>query len=143
MSQSTNVNFSMDRWEYPVKPTWTRGQVFAGPLAAGTTLLEVSVSPGHKGYIWGYSLAENDPNGNVFLVRWVSGGKTYQQMILIHGPGAVEVAGDRAINDGSPADPGTSIVVQILHAASADTLYSADILWGQVPLERRSSGHGQ
>jgi len=88
---SSNVNYPMNqlRWGYPVEPIWTYSPVSTGPLAAGTVLLSQPVSSGYNGYIWGYFLSQNDPNGNVFLVQWVNGTTVYQQMIVMNGPGTI------------------------------------------------------
>jgi len=131
---SSYVNYPMNqlRWGYPVEPTWTYSPVSTGPLAAGTALLSQPVSPGYNGYIWGYFLSENDPNGNTFLIQWVNGTTVYQQMIVMNGPGTINFISVKAINDGLPASPNTTMVIQILNAASTNTLYMAGILWGQV-----------
>jgi len=131
---SSNVNYPMNqlRWGYPVEPIWTYSPVSTGPLAAGTVLLSQPVSSGYNGYIWGYFLSENDPNGNVFLIQWVNGSNTYQQMIVMNGPGTINFMSVKAINDGIPASPNTTMTVQILNAASTNALYMAGILYGQV-----------
>ena len=131
---SSYVNYPMNqlRWGYPVEPTWTYSPVSTGPLAAGTALLSQPVSSGYNGYIWGYFLSENDPNGNTFLIQWVNGTTVYQQMIVMNGPGTINFISVKAINDGLPASPNTTMVIQILNAASTNTLYMAGILWGQV-----------
>jgi len=132
---SSYVNYPMNqlRWGYPVEPIWTYSPVSTGPLAAGTVLLAQPVSSGYNGYIWGYFLSENDPNGNMFMIKWVSGTNTYQQMVVMNGPGTINFISVKAINDGLPASPNTTMVIQILNAASTNTLYMAGILWGQVP----------
>ena len=132
---SSNVNYPMNqlRWGYPVEPIWTYSPVSTGPLAAGTVLLAQPVSSGYNGYIWGYFLSENDPNGNVFLIQWVNGTTVYQQMIVMNGPGTINFISVKAINDGIPASPNTTMVVKILNAASTNALYMAGILYGQVP----------
>ena len=131
---STNVNYPMNqlRWGYPVEPIWTYGPVSTGPLAAGTVLLSQPVSSGYNAYIWGYFLSENDPNGNVFLIQWVNGTTVYQQMIVMNGPGTINFISVKAINDGIPASPNTTMAVKILNAASTNALYMAGILYGQV-----------
>jgi hypothetical protein len=132
---SSNVNYPMNqlRWGYPVEPIWTYSPVSTGPLAAGTVLLSQPVSSGYNAYIWGYFLSENDPNGNVFLIQWVNGTTVYQQMIVMNGPGTINFISVKAINDGIPASPNTTMVVKILNAASTNALYMAGILYGQVP----------
>jgi len=131
---SSNVNYPMNqlRWGYPVEPIWTYSPVSTGPLAAGTVLLSQPVSSGYNAYIWGYFLSQNDPNGNVFLVQWVNGTTVYQQMIVMNGPGTINFISVKAINDGIPASPNTTMVVKILNAASTNALYMAGILYGQV-----------
>jgi len=132
---SSNVNYPMNqlRWGYPVEPIWTYSAVSTGPLAAGTVLLSQPVSSGYNGYIWGYFLSQNDPNGNVFLIQWVNGTTVYQQMIVMNGPGTINFISVKAVNDGLPASPNTTMVVKILNAASTNALYMAGILYGQVP----------
>ena len=132
---SSYVNYPMNqlRWGYPVEPIWTYSAIATGPLAAGAVLLAQPVSSGYNGYIWGYFLSENDPNGNTFMIKWVSGTNTYQQMVVMNGPGTINFISVKAINDGLPASPNTTMVIQILNAASTNTLYMAGILWGQVP----------
>jgi len=132
---SSKVNYPMNqlRWGYPIEPIWTYSPVSTGPLAAGTVLLARPVSSGYNGYIWGYFLSENDPNGNVFLIQWVNGTTVYQQMIVMNGPGTINFISVKAVNDGIPASPNTTMVVKILNAASTNALYMAGILYGQVP----------
>ncbi len=132
---SSNVNYPMNqlRWGYPVEPKWTYSAVSTGPLAAGTVLLSQPVRSGYNAYIWGYFLSENDPNGNVFLIQWVNGTTVYQQMVVMNGPGTVNFISVKAINDGLPASPNTTMAVKILNAASTNALYMAGILYGQVP----------
>jgi hypothetical protein len=111
---SSNVNYPMNqlRWGYPVEPIWTYSAVSTGPLAAGTVLLSQPVSSGYNAYIWGYFLSQNDPNGNVFLIQWVNGTTVYQQMIVMNGPGTINFISVKAINDGIPASPNTTMVGQ-------------------------------
>jgi len=132
---TANVNYPLNqlRWGYPVEPVWAYSAVSTGPLAAGTVLLSQPVSSGYNGYIWGYFLSENDPSGNVFLIQWVSGTTVYQQMVVMNGPGTVNFISVKAINDGIPASPNTTMAVKILNAASTNALYMAGILYGQVP----------
>jgi len=132
---SSNVNYPMNqlRWGYPVEPIWTYSAVSTGPLAAGTVLLSQPVSSGYNAYIWGYFLSQNDPSGNTFLVQWVNGTTVYQQMIVMNGPGTINFISVKAVNDGIPASPNTTMVVKILNAASTNALYMAGILYGQVP----------
>jgi len=132
---SSNVNYPLNqlRWGYPVEPIWTYSAIATGPLAAGTVLLSQPVSSGYNGYIWGYFLSQNDPNGNVFLIQWVNGTTVYQQMIVMNGPGTINFISVKAINDGIPASPNTTMTVKILNAASTNALYMAGILYGQVP----------
>jgi len=66
------------------------------------------------------------------MIKWVSGTNTYQQMVVMNGPGTINFISVKAINDGLPASPNTTMVIQILNAASTNTLYMAGILWGQV-----------
>jgi len=132
---SSNVNYPMNqlRWGYPVEPIWTYSAIATGPLAAGTVLLSQPVSSGYNGYIWGYFLSQNDPSGNAFLIQWVNGTTVYQQMVVMNGPGTINFISVKAINDGIPASPNTTMTIQILNAASTNALYMAGILYGQVP----------
>jgi len=132
---SSNINYPLNqlRWGYPAEPIWTYSTVSTGPLAAGTVLLSRPVSSGYNAYIWGYFLSQNDPSGNVFLIQWVNGTTVYQQMVVMNGPGTINFISVKAINDGLPASPNTTMVVKILNAASTNALYMAGILYGQVP----------
>jgi len=131
---TANVNYPLNqlRWGYPVEPVWAYSAVSTGPLAAGTVLLSQPVSSGYNAYIWGYFLSENDPSGNVFLIQWVNGTTVYQQMVVMNGPGTINFISVKAINDGIPASPNTTMAVKILNAASTNALYMAGILYGQV-----------
>ncbi len=104
-----------------------------GPLSAGTVLLSQPVDSGYNGYIWGYFLSENDPSGNTFLVQWVSGFTSYQQMVVMNRPGTVSFISVKAVNDGLPVSPNTTMIVAILNAASTNALYMGGMLYGQVP----------
>jgi len=77
-------------------------------------LLSQPVSSGYNAYIWGYFLSENDPSGNAFLIQWVNGTTVYQQMVVMNGPGTINFISVKAINDGIPASPNTTMAVQCL-----------------------------
>jgi len=54
-------------------------------------------------------------------------------MVVMNGPGTINFISVKAINDGIPASPSTTVTVAMLNAASTDALYMAGILYGQMP----------
>jgi len=99
------------------RPKWYYGNVVASP-AAGTALVSFTVPKGYVGYIFGFSLSLSDSSGNQFYINWTSNGVGRSFYIVVPGPGTVFYETDSPINEGLPADPGTTITITNVNAGS-------------------------
>jgi len=115
------------RWGRAVTPLWTYGSEITAP-AAGTTLVSVSVPSGKRGYIYGVYISVGE--GNDFKINWVSAGTTRSIRISFAGKGSVLAIFNTAVNEGYPADGGTSITITNLVAGGAGIIYQAGLLVG-------------
>jgi len=101
------------------KPKWYYGNIVASP-AAGTALVSFTVPNGYVGYIFGFSLSLSDSAGNQFYISWTSNGVSRSFYIVESGPGTVFYESDSPINEGLPADPGTTITITNMNAGSGN-----------------------
>jgi len=124
-----NIAPRMVRWGQSLEPSWIYGNVVTAP-ATNTTLLSKTVSSGKKGYIYGLFISSDE--ANVFIITWTSGGVTMQVRIPFGGGGAVLSVFQAPLNQGLPADSGTSITVSNVNAGSTDANYQVGILYLEV-----------
>jgi hypothetical protein len=110
-----------------VSPTWTYGSEATAP-AAGSTLVSVSVPSGRRGYIYGIFISAGE--GNDFRINWTSGGTARSIRVSFAGRGTVLAVFNIPINEGLPADGGTSITITNVNAGSSGIVYQAGLLVG-------------
>jgi hypothetical protein len=101
------------------RPKWYYGNIVASP-AAGTALVSFTVPKGYVGHVFGFSITTSDSSGNQFYINWTSNGVSMSFYIVVPGPGTVFYETDSPINEGSPADPGTTITITNVNAGSGN-----------------------
>jgi hypothetical protein len=106
---------------------WVYSSVVTAP-AAVTTLASYSVPAGKTGFIYGYFISASE--ANQFEIRWASGGVTRAIRVVFGGGGSVHAASLIALNEGLPADPGTTISIVNINAGGAGDVYQAGLLIG-------------
>jgi hypothetical protein len=112
-----------------VSPTWIYGPELTAP-AAGTSLVSKTVSSGKSGYIYGVFISAEEVN--TFKLIWISATVARSIRIPFSGRGAVMVVFDVPINEGLPADAGSSVSVVNVNAGSTNVIYQAGILYAEV-----------
>jgi len=114
------------RWGRDVDPFWVHGAEVTAP-AAGTALVSKSVSAGRTGYIYGFFISSGEPND--FMIKWTSGAVSYSIRIVFPGKGSLQYVDFTPLNEGLPADPGTTISITNVNAGSAGIVYQARLLY--------------
>jgi len=112
-----------------VEPAWVHGSEVTAP-AANTALVSKTVSAGKSGFIYGFFISSPEPN--VFKINWTSGATAYSVRIPISGAGAVQYVDFVAMNEGLPADAGSSVSITVVSAGGATSVYQARILYAEV-----------
>jgi hypothetical protein len=106
-------------------PSWIYGSVTTAP-AAESALASVSVPAGKSGYIYGYLISATEENQ--FEIRWTSGGTGRAIRIVFPSAGSVHGVSLIALNEGLPADAGTTISIVNISAGSSGQVYQAGLL---------------
>ncbi|MEM1868546.1 MAG: hypothetical protein QXU90_00330 [Acidilobaceae archaeon] len=114
------------RWGRDVDPFWVHGAEVTAP-AAGTALVSKSVSAGRTGYIYGFFISSGEPND--FRINWTSGDTAYSIRIVFPGKGSLQYIDFTPLNEGLPADPGTTISITNVNAGSTGVVYQARLLY--------------
>jgi len=117
------------RWGRDIEPEWVHGTEVTAP-AADTSLVSKTVSAGKEGYIYGFLITAGESND--FLIGWVSGGTSYSIRIDFGGKGTTQDISKIPLNEGLPADAGTSITIKNVTAGSAGIVYQARLLYAEV-----------
>ncbi|RDD52904.1 MAG: hypothetical protein BA066_07240 [Candidatus Korarchaeota archaeon NZ13-K] len=117
------------RWGRNVVPSWVHGGEVSAP-AAGAALVSKTVSTGKSGYIYGFFIMASE--GNDFLVKWTSGGAAYSIRVPLGGKGVVQYADFIAMNEGLPANPGSTISIVNVNPGATGSIYQARLLYGEV-----------
>ncbi|MEM0457405.1 MAG: hypothetical protein QXI01_06790 [Nitrososphaerota archaeon] len=112
-----------------VDPVWIHGAEVTAP-AANTALVSKIVSTGKVGYIYGFFISAGEAND--FKINWTSGGTTYSIRIVFSGKGSLQYIDFISINEGAPADAGSSISITNVNAGSAGIVYQARLLYLEV-----------
>ena len=121
----TILSAKLVRWGREVSPAWVHGDEVTAPVA-GTALVSWTVPDDKTGYIYGFFISAGE--GNDFRVNWVSGGVVYSKLIMFPSKGTLHFTDIVALNEGLPADPGTSITITVVNAGSAGVVYQAALL---------------
>lgn len=117
------------RFGRDVSPAWIAGAQISAP-AAGTPLVSVTVSPGKQGYIYGFHIVATEANS--FRLTWTSNGAAYSILIPFPSAGLLRLTDFIAVNEGLPADGGTTISIANVNAGSAGSTYQAMLLYAEV-----------
>jgi len=117
------------RWGRNVAPTWVIGSEATAP-AAGTALVSKTVSTGKKGYVYGFMITAQEAND--FKVNWTSGGTAYSKRIVFGGKGTTHFVDAVALNEGLPADAGTSVTITNVNAGATGIVYQCAILYAEL-----------
>ncbi len=115
----------LTRWGRLVAPAWVYSEEISAP-PAGTALVNVLVPIGKRGYIYGVYIFADEANS--FKINWVSNGVSKSIRIPFLARGAVLAVFNTPINEGYPADGGTSITITNLTAGNTGMIYQAGLL---------------
>jgi hypothetical protein len=113
------------RWGRNVEPSWTHGSEATAP-AAGSTLVSKTVSTGKRGFIHGFIISAQEAND--FKVNWTSSSAAKSVRIVFGARGTVKDVSMIPLNEGFPADAGTSITVTNVNAGASGAIYQASVL---------------
>lgn len=91
-------------------------------------LLKVTIDSGYVGYIHGFFISSEEENN--FSIEWTSNGESYEKIIVLGSKGSVEYTNSVAINEGSPADSNTDIIIR--NMKSGNGLYQVGLLISEV-----------
>jgi len=117
------------RWARDVEPEWVHGTEVTAP-AAGTSLVSKTVGTGKSGYVYGFLISAGEAND--FKLNWTSGGTAYSMRITFGNAGTTQNVSRAALNEGLPADAGTSVTITNVNAGSAGIVYQARLLYTEV-----------
>jgi len=123
-----SVQALLKRWGRNVTPAWIYGAEVTAP-AAGTALVSRTVSTGKSGYIYGFLIITQEANN--FKVNWTSGGAA-KSLRIVMGTGTLYIADFVALNEGAPADAGSTISITNVNAGSTGIVYQAALLYAEV-----------
>ena len=117
------------RWGRNVTPIWIHSAEVSAP-AANTALVSKTVSTGKKGYIYGFFIFATEAND--FLIKWTSGGAVKSIKIPFSGKQSLQYVDFVALNEGLPADAGTTISITNVNAGATGSSYQARLLYAEV-----------
>ncbi|MEM2475343.1 MAG: hypothetical protein QW407_05405 [Thermofilaceae archaeon] len=120
---------NLQRWGRNVSPVWIHGAEVTAP-GAGTALVSKTVSTGKVGYIYGFYISAGEAND--FMINWTSGGSAYSIRIVFPSKGSLQYVDSVPINEGLPADGGSSITITNVNIGLAGTVYQARLLYAEV-----------
>ncbi|MEM1538781.1 MAG: hypothetical protein QW651_08225, partial [Candidatus Nezhaarchaeales archaeon] len=119
----------LQRWGRDVTPAWVHAAEVTAP-AAGTALVSQTVSTGKVGYIYGFFISAGEAND--FKINWTSGATAYSVRIVFTGKGSLQYIDFAPLNEGLPADAGSSITITNVNAGSTGVVYQARLLYAEV-----------
>jgi len=119
----------LQRWGRDAEPFWVHGDELTAP-AAGTALVSRTVSAGKKGYIYGFFISAGEAND--FFINFTSGGTAYKVRVVFGGKGTLQASDCIALNEGLPADAGSTVSITNVNAGSAGVVYQARLLYAEV-----------
>ena len=119
----------LKRWGYRVEPTWVYGAEATAP-AAGTALASKTVSAGKKGYVFGVFISAQEAND--FKLNWTSGATAYSIRVVFASKGSLMSVMPKALNEGLPADAGSTVSITNVNAGSTGIVYQAGLLYLEV-----------
>jgi hypothetical protein len=98
--------------------------------AAGTALVSRAVTSGKTGYIYGFIITAGESNS--FKLNWTSGGTPRSLRIALASMGSVVLISPVALNEGLPADGGSTVSITNVNAGSSGVVYQAMLLYVEV-----------
>ena len=113
------------RWGRDVSPTWVHASEVTAPVA-GTALVSWSVPTGKVGYVYGFFISAGE--GNDFKLNWTSGTTAYSRRVVFSSKGSLHFVDVIALNEGLPANAGSTITITNVNAGSAGIVYQAALL---------------
>jgi len=117
------------RWGRNVTPTWVIGSEATAPTA-GTSLVSKTVSTGKSGYIYGFMISAQEAND--FKINWTSGATARSKRIVFGGKGTTHFVDVVALNEGLPADAGTSVTITNVNAGGSGIVYQCALLYAEL-----------
>lgn len=117
------------RWGRDAAPAWVHGDEVEAP-PAGTTLVSKSVGAGKLGYVYGLLISAEEPNS--FRLSWTSGGAPHHVRLPLASAGSLSLQAPAAINEGLPADGGSTISISNVNPAGSGKVYQARLLYAEV-----------
>lgn len=114
------------RWGRDVSPAWIHGDEVVAP-AADTVLVSATVFK--LGYIYGFFISAGEANS--FRINWISRETSFSRRIFFGGGGSIQYVDFIALNEGSPADPGSTITITNVSPGSSGVVYQAALLIGE------------
>jgi len=124
-----SVLSTLIRWGRNAAPSWVHAAEVSVP-AAGTALVSRTVSSGKVGFIYGFYIMASEAND--FLINWTSGGASKSMRIKFTGAGSLQYVDFIPLNEGLPADGGSSITITNVNAGSSGSVYQARLLYVEV-----------
>jgi hypothetical protein len=109
--------------------SWVLGGEVTAP-AANTALVSRTVTSGKTGYIYGLVITAGEAND--FKLNWISGGTARSLRIALSSRGSVVLISPVALNEGLPADGGTTVSITNVNAGSSGVVYQAMLLYAEV-----------
>jgi hypothetical protein len=120
---------SVIRFGRNVTPTWINGSETTAP-AANTALVSKTVTTGKSGYIYGFMITAQEAND--FKINWTSGGSAKSKRIVFGGKGTTHFVDVVALNEGLPADAGTSVTITNVNAGGSGMVYQCALLYAEL-----------
>lgn len=115
------------RWGHLTSPSWVIGGDVSNP-SPNTILVSFNVPENRRAYIYGLYIAT--PESNDFYLSWMSDGSERRYYILFGSKGTLYFADLIPLNEGLPADPGTTISIKNVNAGT--NIYRAGVMIGLV-----------
>jgi hypothetical protein len=109
--------------------SWIHGTEQTAP-AANTNLVTKVVGSGKVGYIYGILITASE--ANKFTLNWTSGGAAKSISFQLSARGTLLYVFWVPLNEGSPADSGTSITIKNVTAGTSGSTYQAGFLYGEI-----------
>lgn len=128
-SAPTQIVNRNQRWGRNLEPSWVFGAAQTAP-GAGTALVTQTVGAGKSGWIYGFFISVGESND--LLLNWTSGGAARSKRITFGSMGTTEVVDPAALNEGLPADAGSSVTITNVNAGGAGKIYQANLLYGEL-----------
>ena len=128
MDVTLSVLAKLQRFGRNISLSWVDGGEVTAP-AAGTALVSRTVTTGKSGYIYGFFISAGEANN--FKINWTSGTVAKSRRIVFTSAGTLQYVDFIAINEGVPADGGSTVSITNVNAGSTGIVYQACLLYGE------------